>query len=108
MVGKPLGIVLASSAASRGISRRAALSLSWPELGGSALSAGIGFTVSLLIASRAFHGALLDEAKVGILATALVTPALAVAALAPLRRRDGAARARRGYRLAATSPCTAR
>jgi Na+/H+ antiporter NhaA len=88
--------------------RRAALSLGWPELGGSALSAGIGFTVSLLIASRAFDGALLDEAKVGILATALVTPALAVAALAPLRRRDGAAPARRGYRLAATAPCPAR
>jgi Na+/H+ antiporter NhaA len=108
VVGKPFGIVLASCAASRGMRRRAALSLSWPELGGSALSAGIGFTVSLLIASRAFDGALLDEAKVGILATALVTPALAVAALAPLRRRDGAAPARRGYRLAATAPCPAR
>jgi len=104
MVGKPLGIVIASCAASRG---RAVLSLSWPELRGTALSAGIGFTVSLLIASRAFDGALLDQAKVGILATALLAPALAVAALAPLRRCGGAARVRRGYRLAATSPCPA-
>jgi len=90
------------------MSRRATLSLTWPELSGTALSAGIGFTVSLLIASRAFHGALLDEAKVGILATALVTPALAGAALAALRRCDGAAPVRRGYRLGAMSPCPAR
>jgi Na+/H+ antiporter NhaA len=95
VVGKPLGIVIASCAAAK---RRAVLSLSRPELRGTALSAGIGFTVSLLIASRAFHGAPLDQAKVGILATALIAPALAVAALAP----------RRGFRLVATSPCLAR
>ena len=105
VVGKPLGIVIASCAAAK---RRAVLSLSWPELRGTALSAGIGFTVSLLIASRAFDGALLDQAKVGILATALLAPVLAVAALAPLRRRDHTAPVRRGYRLAATSLCPAR
>ena len=33
--------------------------------------AGIGFTVSLLIASLAFHGSLLAEAKVGVLSAAL-------------------------------------
>jgi Na+/H+ antiporter NhaA len=107
-LGKPLGIVIASCAASTGMRRRATLSLSWPELRGTALSAGVGFTVSLLIVSRAFDGALLDQAKVGILATALVTPALAVAALAPLRRRDSAARVRQGHRLVATSLCPAR
>jgi Na+/H+ antiporter NhaA len=105
VVGKPLGIVIASCAAAK---RRAVLSLSWPELRGTALSAGIGFTVSLLIASRAFDGALLDQAKVGILATALLAPVLTVAALAPLRRRDHTAPVRRGYRLAATSLCPAR
>ena len=104
VIAKPLGIVIAARAASRG---RAVLSLSRPELRGTALSAGIGFTVSLLIASRAFDGALLDQAKVGILATALLTPALAVATFAPLRRRGGAP-VRRSYRLAATSPCPAR
>jgi Na+/H+ antiporter NhaA len=102
VVGKPLGIVIASCAAAK---RRAVLSLSWSELRGTALSAGIGFTVSLLIASRAFDGALLDQAKVGILATALLAPALAVAALARLRRRDSTAPVRHGYRLAATSLC---
>jgi Na+/H+ antiporter NhaA len=72
------------------------------------ISAGIGFTVSLLIASRAFDGALLDQAKVGILATALLAPVLAVAARAPLRARGSTAPVRRGYRLAATSLCPAR
>jgi hypothetical protein len=57
---------------------------------------------------RAFDGALLDQAKVGILATALLAPALAVAALAPLRRPHGLAPVRRGSRLLTTSPCPAR
>jgi Na+/H+ antiporter NhaA len=104
VVGKPLGIVIASCAAAK---RRAVLSLSWFELRGTALSAGIGFTVSLLIASRAFDGALLDQAKVGILATALLAPALAVGALARLRRSDRTAPVRHGHRLAATSLCPA-
>src|SRR5262245_59910819 len=99
LIGKPIGIVIASSAASRGTSGRAVLSLSWLELRGTALSAGIGFTASLLIASRAFNGALLDQAKVGILATALLTPALTVRALASLRRPSG--------RHLTTSPCAA-
>jgi Na+/H+ antiporter NhaA len=87
VVGKPLGILIGSSVSSDRLNRA--------ELRGTALSAGIGFTVSLLIASRAFDGALLDQAKVGILTTAVLAPGLAIAALAPLRR---------GSHLAATSP----
>jgi Na+/H+ antiporter NhaA len=82
----------------RDAGRRASLSLG--DLRGAALSTGVGFSVSLLIASRAFDGALLDQAKVGILATALLAPALAVSALA-LRRTAPATR------LPATSPCAA-
>jgi Na+/H+ antiporter NhaA len=92
LAGKPLGILIASLAAGR----RATLSLSVAELRGTALSAGIGFTVSLLIASRAFDGALLEQAKVGILATALLAPALAISAL---RLRVG--------RVPATAACPA-
>jgi Na+/H+ antiporter NhaA len=76
-VGKPLGIVIAARMAST----RATLRLTGRELRGTALSAGVGFTVSLLIASRAFGGVELDEAKLGIIATALFAPVLAVAAL---------------------------
>ena len=61
VVGKPLGMVVAARAASaRGVMR-----LTPGELRGTAMSAGVGFTVSLLIASRAFYGALLDQARVG-------------------------------------------
>jgi Na+/H+ antiporter NhaA len=94
VVGKPLGIVIAAAVARH----RASLSLG--DLRGAALSTGVGFTVSLLIASRAFDGALLDQAKVGILATALLAPALAVSALASRRTAPAT-------RLPATSPCAA-
>jgi protein-disulfide isomerase len=52
--------------------------------------AGIGFTVSLLIASLAFHGAQLQEAKAGVLSAALCASALTwgvfrVTALLPKR-----------------------
>jgi Na+/H+ antiporter NhaA len=76
-VGKPLGIVIAARMASK----HAALRLTTRELRGTALSAGVGFTVSLLIASRAFDGAQLGQAKLGIMATALIAPVLAVLAL---------------------------
>ena len=39
--------------------------------------AGIGFTVSLLISSLAFHGERLDEAKLGVLASVIVAPLVA-------------------------------
>jgi hypothetical protein len=44
---------------------------------GAGAIAGIGFTVSLLIASLAFHGSLLAEAKVGVLSAALCASAAA-------------------------------
>ena len=81
VVGKPLGMVVAARAAST----RSVLSLTPGELRGTAMSAGVAFTVSLLIASRAFDGALLDQAKVGILATALLAPLLAAMALSSVR-----------------------
>jgi Na+/H+ antiporter NhaA len=43
----------------------------WAAVTGAGAIAGIGFTVSLLIASLAFHGSQLAEAKVGVLAAAL-------------------------------------
>jgi hypothetical protein len=68
-------------------------------LGLASVESGIGFTGSLLNASRAFDGAPLEQAKVGILATALLTPVLTVPALAPRRTRVD--------RLVLTTPCAA-
>ncbi|MEO8257016.1 MAG: Na+/H+ antiporter NhaA [Acidobacteriota bacterium] len=67
-VGKPLGITGAALAAAR--LRLATLpdGVSWTALHGCAWLGGIGFTMSLFIATLAFEGTdLLDSAKVGIL-----------------------------------------
>src|SRR5262249_56015707 len=48
----------------------------WAAVTGAGAIAGIGFIVSLLIASLAFHGSELAEAKVGILSAALCASVL--------------------------------
>ena len=73
VVGKPAGILAASWLATRRVFGGQRLPVSWPGLGGIGAVAGIGFTVSLLISSIAFEGKLLDEAKIGILAGAVLS-----------------------------------
>jgi Na+/H+ antiporter NhaA len=73
VVGKPAGITGASWLATRRVFGGQRLPISWPGLGGVGAVAGIGFTVSLLISSLAFHGQLLEEAKIGILAGAILS-----------------------------------
>ena len=70
VVGKPVGILTCSWLATR---KRFGLRLpvGWPNLFGGAAAAGIGFTVSLLVATLAFHGEQLTDAKLGILAAAI-------------------------------------
>jgi Na+/H+ antiporter NhaA len=76
VIGKPIGIVggawLASQPWATGVQR----SLSWPVILGGGAVAGIGFTVSLLIASLAFEGQQLDEAKLGVLGAAVLASGL--------------------------------
>src|SRR6476469_7699871 len=69
VLGKPAGILAATWLASRPWLRGARPSLSWASLAGGGAVAGIGFTVALLVASRAFHGQRLAEAKLGVLAS---------------------------------------
>jgi len=75
VVGKPVGILAASWLATRkwfGVR----LPVGWPNLFGGAAVAGIGFTVSLLVATLAFDGQELTEAKLGILGAALGATAI--------------------------------
>ena len=72
VIGKPLGILAATWLATRTLIRGLRLALTWPVLAGGGVVAGIGFTVSLLISSIAFHGRQLEEAKLGVLAAALI------------------------------------
>jgi Na+:H+ antiporter, NhaA family len=73
VIGKPLGITVAARAAVR--LRLASLpdGVNWTALHGCAWLGGIGFTMSLFIATLAFDGTtLLDSAKVGILAASVL------------------------------------
>jgi Na+/H+ antiporter NhaA len=76
VVGKPLGVATAAWLATRGGTR---LTVTWPGLVGAAAAAGVGFTVSLLIVGLAFTGERLEEAKLGVLASAILSPLAAFA-----------------------------
>ena len=91
-MGKPVGI-LSATQLTRWVSRdKLRPPVGWAAvLGGSAV-AGIGFTVALLIATIAFHGERLAEAKLGILSAAVCASALSwlvfrAIAMLPARRR---------------------
>jgi Na+/H+ antiporter NhaA len=71
LLGKPVGIFGATWLVSRLSGGRVRPPVGWAAVAGAGTIAGIGFTVSLLIATLAFHGPELDEAKVGILSAAL-------------------------------------
>ncbi|MFF3749281.1 Na+/H+ antiporter NhaA [Streptomyces sp. NPDC002018] len=75
LLGKPLGILGAArltTALSRG---RLRPPVGWGATAAGGTIAGVGFTVSLLIAALAFDGARLEQAKVGILAAVLCSSA---------------------------------
>ncbi len=94
VVGKPAGILGASWLATRPRLHGVRPTLSWPSLAGGGAVAGIGFTVSLLISSLAFHGERLAEAKLGVLAAAILAPLVAWAVFAVVKRLPGQVRAR--------------
>jgi Na+/H+ antiporter NhaA len=71
VVGKPIGIVGTSWFATRASKHGLLPPVGWPAMAAGGALAGIGFTVSLLISSLAFHGEDLAEAKLGILASAV-------------------------------------
>ena len=71
VVGKPVGIVGCSWLAARLSRGRLQPPVGWAAVAGGGTIAGIGFTVSLLVATLAFDGRQLADAKVGILSAAL-------------------------------------
>jgi Na+/H+ antiporter NhaA len=75
VVGKPIGILGSVWLATR--SGRPRRTLSWPEITGLGTVAGVGFTISILIATLAFEGQELEEAKIGVLAAAVLALLLA-------------------------------
>ncbi len=71
VVGKPVGILGGSWLVTRLSHGRLQPPVGWAAVAGGGTIAGIGFTIALLIATLAFDGRQLEEAKVGILSAAL-------------------------------------
>jgi Na+/H+ antiporter NhaA len=97
VVGKTLGISAGAWLATRPWLGGLTLSVGWPSLVAASAVAGIGFTVSLLIADLSYAGEILEDAKLGILAASLTAGLLSIAlfdglSLLPrelLRRAEG-------------------
>lgn len=100
-LGKPVGITGAAWLGTRLSRGRLHPPIGWASVAGGGAVAGIGFTVSLLIAALAFDGNDLDRAKTGILAAALVSAALSWTAFRLVEKLPPLVRARA---LLGTSP----
>ncbi|CAI3790773.1 Na+/H+ antiporter NhaA [Pseudarthrobacter sp. MM222] len=83
VLGKPLGILGTTWLLTKATKARLDESFKWIDILGVAILAGIGFTVSLLVAELSFgHGSVHDDhAKVGILAASLLAALLATVVL---------------------------
>jgi len=71
VIGKPAGILGVSWLVTRLTRGRLRPPVGWLAVAGGGTIAGIGFTVSLLVATLAFTGAALERAKLGVLSAAL-------------------------------------
>jgi len=88
VLGKPIGILAATFLTSKVLRRPLQQGLTWPDVTGVAMLAGIGFTVSLLIGELAFAASpeADDHVKIAVL-TGSLTAALLAAVLLRLRNR---------------------
>ncbi|MGW0086812.1 Na+/H+ antiporter NhaA [Streptomyces sp. NPDC003393] len=73
VLGKPVAVVIGTWSVTRSSNGRVSVPVGWGAVVGSGTLAGVGFTVSLLIATLAFHGEQLDQAKIGILTAAVLS-----------------------------------
>jgi Na+/H+ antiporter NhaA len=94
VAGKPLAVVTSSWAVTRFSRGRIRPPIGDAAVTASGTIAGIGFTVALLIAARAFHGPELDEAKLGALSAAVLAALLTSAVLRITELLPGPARNR--------------
>jgi NhaA family Na+:H+ antiporter len=93
VLGKPIGILGTTWILTKATRATLDSSFKWIDIFGVALLAGIGFTVSLLVAELSFgHGSLHDDhAKVGILAASLLAAVLSTLVLRTRNRQYRAA-----------------
>jgi len=89
-VGKPLGILAACWLAIRLRVAELPVGVGWSQVAGVAILCGIGFTMSIFIATLAFDPSphLLDHAKVGVLAASVLAGTVGGLVLARAREPD--------------------
>ncbi len=87
IVGKPLGVFLASFLAVKTGLAQLPNEVSWRGIFGVGLLAGIGFTMSLFVAGLSFSGDFYNQARLGIIAGSLVSAGLGIALLATEKRK---------------------
>jgi len=76
VAGKPLGVFAGTWLTAKSSRGRLRPPVGWAAVVGGGTLAGIGFTVALLIASLAFSGTKLEQAKLGILSAAFCSALL--------------------------------
>jgi Na+/H+ antiporter NhaA len=94
VLGKPIGVLAGAWLSTRRWVTGLRPSLSWPVIAGGGAVSGVGFTVSVLISSKAFEGRQLEEATLGVLAAALLASGVAAGVFRAIRQMPAAVRAR--------------
>ncbi|HET6989308.1 MAG TPA: Na+/H+ antiporter NhaA, partial [Kribbella sp.] len=94
VVGKPFALMLTSILVTRLSHGRIRPPIGWAAVLGTGTIAGIGFTVALLIADRAFSGRELAEAKLGVLSAAVLSAVLTLVVYRVTRLLSAPRRAR--------------
>lgn len=91
LVGKPLGIFVACYIGVRAKLATLPTGVSWLHIAGAGLLGGIGFTMAIFIANLAYAGspALLESAKLGVMASSLLALVLGLATLWVASKRAG-------------------
>ncbi len=87
VVGKPLGVFLASFLAVKTGLAQLPDGVTWRGILGVGLLAGIGFTMSLFIAGLSFEAELYNQARLGIIVASLVSAGLGITLLASENRK---------------------
>ncbi|HEU4515104.1 MAG TPA: Na+/H+ antiporter NhaA [Nocardioidaceae bacterium] len=77
VVGKPLGVMAGAWLTTRFTNAELNAELSWREVFGVAVLAGVGFTVALLVAELSYTGAVAESAKTAVLVGSLLAAVLA-------------------------------
>ena len=81
VIGKPIGVLLGTWLVTRFTRAEMSPDLAWRDIVGVAVLAGIGFTVSLLVADLSFSGEEVEAAKTAVLGGSMVAALIGAAML---------------------------